>query len=152
MSVKSGQAQALVATRPRVTVNRPERGHGVRHAITGAWSSQARPIVCDVVRMETRRAVLGMFERFTDGARRVVDLAQDEARRRNTNFIGTEDILLGLIGEGEGVAAKALVSLGIGLTAVRQEVEKLLGPGLNPTSGDIPFAPRGKRVLELAQR
>ena len=91
-----------------------------------------------------------MFERFTDRARRVVVLAQEEARMLNHNYIGTEHILLGLIHEGEGVAAKALESLGISLEAVRQQVEEIIGQGQQAPSGRIPFTPRAKRVLELS--
>ena len=93
-----------------------------------------------------------MFERFTDRARRVVVLAQEEARALHHNYIGTEHILLGLIQEGEGVAAKALESLGISLDAVRTEVKDIIGSGGNPPSGYIPFTPRAKKVLELALR
>ncbi len=93
-----------------------------------------------------------MFERFTDRARRVVVLAQDEARRLNHSYIGTEHLLLGLIHEGEGVAAKALDSLGIGLAAVRQQVEEVIGQGKQGPSGHIPFTPRAKKVLELSLR
>src|SRR5690625_6295166 len=90
-----------------------------------------------------------MFERFTDRARRVVVLAQEEAKMLNHNYIGTEHILLGLIHEGEGVAAKALESLGISLEAVRQQVEEIIGQGQQAPSGHIPFTPRAKKVLEL---
>ena len=90
-----------------------------------------------------------MFERFTDRARRVVVLAQEEARMLNHNYIGTEHILLGLIHEGEGVAAKALESLGISLEAVRSQVEEIIGQGQQAPSGHIPFTPRAKKVLEL---
>src|SRR5881296_621538 len=93
-----------------------------------------------------------MFERFTDRARRVVVLAQEEARMLNHNYIGTEHILLGLIHEGEGVAAKALESLGISLDAVRQQVEEIIGQGQQAPSGHIPFTPRAKKVLELSLR
>src|SRR5215211_6956083 len=93
-----------------------------------------------------------MFERFTDRARRVVVLAQEEARMLNHNYIGTEHILLGLIHEGEGVAAKALESLGISLEAVRQKVEEIIGHGQQSPSGHIPFTPRAKKVLELSLR
>jgi hypothetical protein len=93
-----------------------------------------------------------MFERFTDRARRVVVLAQDEARRLDHTWIGTEHILLGLIREGEGVAAKALESLGISLDAVRQQVEEIIGHGQQTPSGHIPFTPRTKKVLELSLR
>jgi ATP-dependent Clp protease ATP-binding subunit ClpC len=93
-----------------------------------------------------------MFERFTDRARRVVVLAQEEARMLNHNYIGTEHILLGLIHEGEGVAAKALESLGISLEAVRQQVEEIIGQGTSAPTGHIPFTPRAKKVLELSLR
>src|SRR6201992_2580700 len=93
-----------------------------------------------------------MFERFTDRARRAVVLAQEEARMLNHNYIGTEHILLGLIHEGEGVAAKALESLGIALEGVRQQVEEIIGQGQQAPSGHIPFTPRAKKVLELSLR
>ncbi len=93
-----------------------------------------------------------MFERFTDRARRVVVLAQEEARLLNHNYIGTEHILLGLIHEGEGVAAKAMESLGISLEAVRSQVEEIIGQGGSSPSGHIPFTPRAKKVLELSLR
>ena len=93
-----------------------------------------------------------MFERFTDRARRVVVLAQEEARLLHHNYIGTEHILLGLIHEGEGVAAKSLESLGISLEAVRNQVEEIIGQGGSSPSGHIPFTPRAKKVLELSLR
>jgi ATP-dependent Clp protease ATP-binding subunit ClpC len=93
-----------------------------------------------------------MFERFTDRARRVVVLAQEEARMLNHNYIGTEHILLGLIHEGEGVAAKALESLNISLEAVRSQVEEIIGQGQAAPTGHIPFTPRAKKVLELSLR
>jgi len=93
-----------------------------------------------------------MFERFSDRARRVVVLAQEEARMLEHNYIGTEHLLLGLIHEGEGVAAKALQALGIDLAAVRREVEAIVGRGQQPTSGHIPFTTRAKKSLELALR
>jgi ATP-dependent Clp protease ATP-binding subunit ClpC len=93
-----------------------------------------------------------LFERFTDRARRVVVLAQEEARLLNHNYIGTEHILLGLIHEGEGVAAKALESLGISLEGVRSQVEEIIGQGQQAPSGHIPFTPRAKKVLELSLR
>ncbi len=93
-----------------------------------------------------------MFERFTDRARRVVVLAQEEARMLNHNYIGTEHILLGLIHEGEGVAAKALESMTISLEAVRSQVEEIIGQGQQAPSGHIPFTPRAKKVLELSLR
>ncbi len=93
-----------------------------------------------------------MFERFTDRARRVVVLAQEEARLLNHNYIGTEHILLGLIHEGDGVAAKALESLGISLDAVREQVQEIIGSGQQAPSGHIPFTPRAKKVLEFSLR
>ena len=93
-----------------------------------------------------------MFQRFTDRARRVVVLAQEEASGLGHNYIGTEHILLGLIHEGEGVAAKALKSLGVGLDPVRQQVEEIIGRGQEAPSGHIPFTRRAKKVLELSLR
>jgi len=93
-----------------------------------------------------------LFERFTDRARRVVVLAQEEARLLNHNYIGTEHILLGLIHEGEGVAARALEGLGINLESVRSQVVEIIGQGSQAPSGHIPFTPRAKKVLELSLR
>ncbi len=93
-----------------------------------------------------------MFERFTDKARRVVVLAQEEARMLDHNYIGTEHILLGLSHEAEGVAAQALTAMGIGLDAVRGQVEQIIGKGKGQPAGHIPFTPRAKKVLELALR
>ena len=93
-----------------------------------------------------------MFEKFTDRARRVVVLAQEEARMLDHNYIGTEHLLLGLIHEGHGVAAGALESLGISLEDVRRNVEEMIGRGEAAPSGHIPFTPRAKKVLELSLR
>jgi ATP-dependent Clp protease ATP-binding subunit ClpC len=93
-----------------------------------------------------------MFERFTEKARRVVVLAQEEARLLNHNYIGTEHILLGLLRETEGVAAEALESLGFTLEAVRERVGQKVGRGARRPSGHIPFTPRAKKVLELSLR
>jgi ATP-dependent Clp protease ATP-binding subunit ClpA len=93
-----------------------------------------------------------MFEKFSDRARRVVVLSQEEARLLNHNYIGTEHILLGLVHEGEGVAARALGSLNIRLDAVRREVEQIIGQGGSSPSEHIPFTPRAKKVLELSLR
>jgi Clp amino terminal domain, pathogenicity island component len=93
-----------------------------------------------------------MFERFTDRARRVVVLAQEEGRRLNHGHIGTEHILLGLLREGEGIAATALQSLGVSLEAARNSVERITGRGTTLESGHIPFSPRAKKVLELSLR
>jgi len=93
-----------------------------------------------------------MFERFTDRARRVVVLAQEEARLLDHNYIGTEHILLGLVHEGEGVAAQALTQLGVSLESVRAEVTEIIGRGAEAPTGHIPFTPRAKKVLELSLR
>src|SRR5215472_16788920 len=94
-----------------------------------------------------------MFERFTDRARRVVVEAQEEARLLNHNYIGTEHLLLGLLKEGQGVAAQALDALEISLPAARERVKLIIGQGAQPSSGGhIPFTPRAKTVLELALR
>ena len=93
-----------------------------------------------------------MSRPFTDRARRVVVLAQDEARLRNHNDLGTEHLLLGLIREGEGVAVEALESLGISLEVVRAQVQEIIGQGQNAPTGHIPFTPRAKKVLELSFR
>jgi ATP-dependent Clp protease ATP-binding subunit ClpA len=93
-----------------------------------------------------------MFERFTDRARRSLFLSQEEARRLNHNYVGTEHLLLGLVSEGQGVAAKALESLGISLEAVRAQVEEIIGQGQTAPRGHIPFNPRAKKVLELSLR
>src|SRR6185312_7388069 len=93
-----------------------------------------------------------MFERFTDRARRVVVLAQEEARMLDHDYIGTEHLLLGLAHEGEGVAAKTLAGMGISLESVRRQVEQIIGQGQQAPSGHIPFTPRAKKVLELSLR
>jgi ATP-dependent Clp protease ATP-binding subunit ClpC len=93
-----------------------------------------------------------MFERFTDRARRVVVLAQEEARMLNHNYIGTEHILLGLVHEGEGVAALVLTGLGVSLEDVRRQVQEIIGEGGRAAAGHIPFTPRAKKVLELSLR
>jgi ATP-dependent Clp protease ATP-binding subunit ClpC len=93
-----------------------------------------------------------MFERFTDRARRVVVLAQDEARNLGHNYIGTEHILLALVDEGHGVAARALEAMGVSQDAVRQRVEEIIGRGAGASEGHIPFTPRSKTVLEMSLR
>ena len=93
-----------------------------------------------------------MFQKFTDRARQVVALAQDEARSFNHRHIGTEHLLLGLISEGEGVAGRALANLGISLTSVRYQVEQVLGRGAQPSGGYLPFTPNAKSALERAHR
>jgi ATP-dependent Clp protease ATP-binding subunit ClpC len=93
-----------------------------------------------------------MFERFTDGARRVVVQAQEESRRLNHNYIGTEHLLLGVLREDEGVAAAALASLEVGLDPAREQVAEITGRGQQAPSGHIPFTPRAKKVLELSLR
>uniref|UniRef100_I1JXQ0 Clp R domain-containing protein n=1 Tax=Glycine max TaxID=3847 RepID=I1JXQ0_SOYBN len=98
----------------------------------------------------TRCVPKAMFERFTEKAIKVIMLAQEEARRLGHNFVGTEQILLGLIGEGTGIAAKVLKSMGINLKDARVEVEKIIGRGSGFVAVEIPFTPRAKRVLELS--
>ena len=93
-----------------------------------------------------------MFERFTERARRVVVLAQEEARMLDHNYIGTEHILLGLIHEGDGVAARVIETMGLTLAAARDQVEHAIGRGSAAPSGHIPFTPRAKKVLELSLR
>jgi len=93
-----------------------------------------------------------MFERFTERARRVVVLAQEESQRLSHNYIGTEHLLLGLLAERDGVAARALESLNVTLTAAREQVEEIIGPGDQTPHGHIPFTPRAKKILELSLR
>src|ERR687891_1985203 len=95
---------------------------------------------------------LEMFERFTERAKQVVVLAQDEARRLKHNYIGTEHILLGLLREEEGLAARVLESLDITVEEVRSQVARVVGQGDEAATGQIPFTPRAKKVLELALR
>src|SRR5689334_10040163 len=94
----------------------------------------------------------GMFERFTDRARRVVVLAQEESRLLNHSYIGTEHILLGLVHEEDGVAAQALADSNVSLTSARNAVEGIVGRGDGMPSGHIPFRPRAKKVLEFSLR
>ncbi len=97
--------------------------------------------------------MVAMFERFTDRARRVVVMAQEESRLLEHNFIGTEHLLLGLLRESDGVAAQTLAALDISLETVRARVEEIVGMGRGPTeAGNIPFTPRAKKVLEMALR
>lgn len=93
-----------------------------------------------------------MFERFTEKAIKVIMLAQEEARRLGHNFVGTEQILLGLIGEGTGIAAQVLKSMNVNLKDARIEVEKIIGRGSGFVAVEIPFTPRAKRVLELCSK
>src|SRR2546421_8147923 len=93
-----------------------------------------------------------MFERFTTRARRVVVLSQEEATQLNHNYIGTEHILLGLLGESGGLASQALTGLGMSVEGARQEVVKIIGMGSTKPTGRIPFTPRAKKILELALR
>ena len=110
------------------------------------------PVGCSA-EANARKAAFSMFERFTDRARRVVVLAQEEARMLNHEYVGTEHILLGLVREGGGVAAQALESLGITEEAARQQVEEIVGLGqTGPQRGHLPFTPRAKKVLQLSLR
>ena len=99
---------------------------------------------------KTERYDWGVFERFTDRARRVLTLAQEEARLLNHSFIGTEHILLGVISEGDGLGAEALRSLGVSFDVVRDKVEEIVGASLSTPSDPTPFTPRAKKVLELS--
>jgi prophage maintenance system killer protein len=110
------------------------------------------PLVAEMKLATLRKQPTGMFRRFTDRARGVVQLAQEEARLLNHHYVGTEHLLLGLLREGEGVAAKALASLGISLEAVRAQVEELIGHGQSTPAGPIPFTPRAKKALALSLR
>jgi ATP-dependent Clp protease ATP-binding subunit ClpC len=101
---------------------------------------------------EECQTLIAMFERFTNRARHVVVLAQEEARRLNHNYIGTEHILLGVLGEPDGVAGRALTSLGMSLESARREVTAIVSTGSSTPSGHIPFTPRAKKVLELSLR
>ena len=91
-----------------------------------------------------------MFERFTEKAIRVIMLAQEESRRLGHNFVGTEQLLLGLIAEGTGIASKTLKSMGVNIKEARDEVEKIIGRGTGFVAVEIPFTPRAKKVLELS--
>ena len=117
-------------------------GHGFHSKVASATSFRRRKA--------SRFVPKAMFERFTEKAIKVIMLAQEEARRLGHNFVGTEQILLGLIGEGTGIAAKVLKSMGINLKDARVEVEKIIGRGSGFVAVEIPFTPRAKRVLELS--
>jgi len=109
--------------------------------------------LAEKIKMATMRTQpKGMFQRFTDRARRAVHLAEEEARLLRHNYVGTEHLLLGLLYEGEGVAAKALESLGISLQEVRGQVEEIIGHGQSLVAGQVPFTPRAKKALELSLR
>jgi Clp amino terminal domain, pathogenicity island component len=117
------------------------------------WEAQMRNLL--PARRRRRRADksgAGMFVRFSDQARRAVVLAHEEARTLDHNYIGTEHILLGLLHEGHGVAARSLQALGISLPAIRQQVEEIIGHGNQAASGHIPFTPRAKKVLQLSRQ
>ena len=117
---------------------------------SGSGSSRVAVTVSSRRRKVGRCVPKAMFERFTEKAIKVIMLAQEEARRLGHNFVGTEQILLGLIGEGTGIAAKVLKSMGINLKDARVEVEKIIGRGSGFVAVEIPFTPRAKRVLELS--
>jgi Clp amino terminal domain, pathogenicity island component len=124
-----------------------------RESEAGKWEAQMRNLL--PARRRRRRvdkSGAGMFVRFSDQARRAVVLAHEEARTLDHNYIGTEHILLGLLHEGDGVAAQSLQALGINLPAVRQQVEEIIGHGNQAVSGHIPFTPRAKKVLQLSRQ
>jgi len=135
---------SVVSSWSRSVTVRPDSSAGHCHRDVPYWRR-----ACRGLRVRKARS---MFERFTERARRVVVLAQDEARMLNHDWIGTEHLLLGLIGEGGGVAARALESLGISLDAVRHQVEEIIGQGGQAPPEHMPFTPRAKKVLELAFR
>ena len=112
----------------------------------------ALPLTERIKRATMRKQPKGMFQRFTDRARRATCLAQEEARLLRHNYVGTEHLLLGLLYEGEGVAAQVLESLGISHSGVRVQVEEIIGPGQSPVAGHIPFTPRAKQAMELSLR
>lgn len=113
-------------------------------------STVAAALAVDNQEGTSKGVITAMFERFTEKAIKVIMLAQEEARRLGHNFVGTEQILLGLIGEGTGIAAKVLKSMGVNLKEARVEVEKIIGRGSGFVAVEIPFTPRAKRVLELS--
>ena len=125
--------ETWVLSHPERTPGRPEAEHERRHGLLGRKSSR-------------------MFDRFTDRARSSIAKAQEEARLLNHNYIGTEHLLLGLIALQDGVAWRVLNSLGLSLTAVRVQIEEMIGRGPSTPEGSIPFTPRSKKVLELALR
>jgi ATP-dependent Clp protease ATP-binding subunit ClpA len=110
------------------------------------------PLAERLRRATMRKQPRGMFQRFTDRARRVVQLAQEEARLLRHNYLGTEHLLLGLLYDGEGVAARALESLGVSREDVRRTVEEIIGHGQENQAGHVPFTPRAKKALELSLR
>ncbi len=124
--------------------------------LTSRQGKDFRSVVASAVDMMkspksvSKGVVTAMFERFTEKAIKVIMLAQEEARRLGHNFVGTEQILLGLVGEGTGIAAKVLKSMGVNLKEARVEVEKIIGRGSGFVAVEIPFTPRAKRVLELS--
>jgi len=152
---RGGRAQArAVAMTTRTNLNGASFALGSARRAYGGASSGALRVDARHVTLGANRGrkfvVKAMFERFTEKAIKVVMLAQEEARRLGHNFVGTEQIMLGLIGEGTGIAAKVLKSMGISLKEARIEVEKIIGRGSGFVAVEIPFTPRAKRVLELA--
>jgi hypothetical protein len=141
----TGELAAWLAERLRPAAPAPRAGGLLARRLKGSRNPKDPRYADD--RMEG-----GMFERFTNRARNVVKLAQEEARRLEHDHIGTEHVLLGLLGESEGIGAKALVALGMSLEAVRADVERTIGRGKGAPAGHIPFAPRAKKVLELSLR
>ncbi|KAG1331594.1 ATP-dependent Clp protease ATP-binding subunit ClpA, chloroplastic-like [Cocos nucifera] len=135
--------QGFAGLRVANNLDLPSRSRQDFHSLVSAYISAPQG--------KARRGVpVAMFERFTEKAIKVIMLAQEEARRLGHNFVGTEQILLGLIGEGTGIAAKVLKSMGINLKDARVEVEKIIGRGSGFVAVEIPFTPRAKRVLELS--
>lgn len=141
------------APAPRRAVLSTYSGFRRSNVVDGVNSTSGASLKCKVgrgPRSGTKKPTSMMFERFTEKAIKVVMLAQEESRRLGHNFVGTEQILLGLIGEATGIAAKVLKSMGVTLKDARTQVEKIIGRGSGFVAVEIPFTPRAKRVLELS--
>lgn len=139
----AGRARRVLKCEAALTMQRSNVSHYMGTRVAASTG-------CVVRRSRASVGPKAMFERFTEKAIKVVMLAQEEARRLGHNFVGTEQILLGLIGESTGIAAKVLKSMGVNLKDARVEVEKIIGRGSGFVAVEIPFTPRAKRVLELS--
>lgn len=149
----TAEVAEILTVHPRTVGEYLREGKLTGIQLAGGWRVSEKSLR-EFVRSlsEAPTASRGMFERFTHRARQVIVLAQAEARSRNHNYIGTEHLLLGLIAEGEGVAAKALIELGVSLETTRIQVEDVVGAGTQIPRGYLPFSPRAKKVLELSLR
>ena len=146
-AIDAAEVTSWLAPRLRL---RERRASAVKEVLMR--ESQAMPFTERIKRATMRGQPKGMFQRFTDRARRVVHLAKEEAWLLRHNYVGTEHLLLGLLYEGNGVAARALVSLGVSLDDARARVEEIIGRGDIPPKADVPFTPRTRKVLELSLR